>query len=276
MSDDETNTIVIDSGSGSIKIGYAGEENPEIKDSNLIGKTKENKNFIGRNVIITEEKLNINYPIKRGKVENWDSLEHIWSYHFEKLSILPSEKQLFISNHFLGKESQMKDWCEFIFEKLKFPCFQYDITGNLNIYASGKTTGISLNIGEGLTTTFTNFEGYLMMNGMMRSEISGFDITEHIQKSLSEKGYFFDKETCQTIKEKNVKIFENPEDIEKQPEIEFELPDGKKIKLGNEIYFASEILFQPNLIGSEIEGLSFMVYNSIEKCHMNTRKQLYK
>ena len=38
---------------------------------------------------------------------------------------------------------------------------------------------------------------------------------------------------------------------------------------------SNQVLFKPSLIGKEIEGIHKLVYNSIMKCHVDIRRDLY-
>merc|ERR1712211_228846 len=55
----------------------------------------------------------------------------------------------------------------------------------------------------------------------------------------------------------------------------YELPDGQVITIGNERFRAPESLFQPSFIGMESCGVHETTYNSIMKCDVDIRKDLY-
>jgi actin-related protein len=55
----------------------------------------------------------------------------------------------------------------------------------------------------------------------------------------------------------------------------YELPDGSLINIGNERFRAPEILFQPTFIGKEFQGIHEQLCNSVQKCDMDIRKELY-
>ncbi|CAF1129188.1 unnamed protein product, partial [Brachionus calyciflorus] len=55
----------------------------------------------------------------------------------------------------------------------------------------------------------------------------------------------------------------------------YELPDGQVITIGNERFRAPEALFQPSFLGMEITGIHETCYNSIMKCDIDIRKDLY-
>ncbi|GFY49388.1 actin-2 [Trichonephila inaurata madagascariensis] len=55
----------------------------------------------------------------------------------------------------------------------------------------------------------------------------------------------------------------------------FELPDGQVITIGNERFRTPEALFQPSFVGMESAGVHETTFNSIMKCDIDIRKDLY-
>lgn len=55
----------------------------------------------------------------------------------------------------------------------------------------------------------------------------------------------------------------------------YELPDGQVITIGNERFRCPEALFQPSFLGLEASGIHELTYNSIMKCDLDIRKDLY-
>jgi actin-related protein len=55
----------------------------------------------------------------------------------------------------------------------------------------------------------------------------------------------------------------------------YELPDGQVIQIGSERFRAPEVLFSPSFIGSECHGIHENIFNSIMKCDIDVRKELY-
>merc|ERR1712091_180006 len=55
----------------------------------------------------------------------------------------------------------------------------------------------------------------------------------------------------------------------------YKMPDGQTLTVGNERFRSPEVMFQPDFIGVESAGVHETTYNSIMKCDVDIRKDLF-
>merc|ERR1711971_649026 len=146
-----------------------------------------------------------------------------------ELRIAPEEHPILLTEAPLNPKANREKMTQIMFETFNTPAFYVAIQAVLSLYASGRTTGIVLDSGDGVTHTVPIYEGYCLPHAVQRLDLAA----------------------CETSSE----IEEN-----------YELPDGQVITVGSERFRAPETLFQPQFMGLESEGIHKLTFSSIMKC----------
>ena len=291
----EKPAVVIDNGTGMIKAGIAGDQAPKVYFPTVVGIPRldqihgaEDKScYIGDEALSKKGVLTLKYPLSHGIVEDWDNMEKIWKYcYFDQLKEDPELHPVLLTEAALNPKENREKMISIFFEEFKVPAFYVFTQGVLALYASGRTTGLVCDSGDGVTHIVVVYDGYSIKHATQRLNFAGRDLTDYMQKYLAEDGYQFqstgEREIVRQIKEKNCYValdFEQEmeafrENPEKKKEVE--LPDGQKIKIGDIMIRTPECLFNPGMIGKDIKGIHHAIHKSVQMSDIDLRRELYQ
>ncbi|KAK8619898.1 hypothetical protein V6N13_066396 [Hibiscus sabdariffa] len=282
------------------------ETNNRNADSNkLKGKRKL---YVGSQALgFRRDHMEVVSPLKDGVVVDWDIVDNIWDHAFKDcLLIDPKEHPMLLAEPSSNTQQQREKTAELMFEKYKVPALFLAKNAVLTSFASGRATSVVIDSGGGSTTVAPVHDGYVLQKAVSSSPIGGEFLTDCLMRSLERKGIvtvdvdlplttesyklYSQRVIASDIKECVCRAPDAPYDESSYsniPMTPYELPDGQTIEIGADRFKIPDILFNPSLaqtipgvdnsaeISSSARGLPQMVIESISRCDVDIRKELF-
>ena len=298
--------IIVDIGSGEVKAGFSGEEKPKIIFKNYFGEPKYKKvlrtfekenqelndQYIGDDCDKYLGLIKLRFPVRHGVFENEQDILSVFNYLYSKLGINSQEIKehpLLLTEPLLNPYINREKIAYSLFDNLGVPALFFASQPILSLFSTSSTSGTVLESGEGVTQSCVVYEGYSIPSSYERYNYGGADVTEYLKNLLKKRGYHFYNSTefrlvneikensCFCYGNNNIKndIGDAKKSANKNP-INYYLPDGSSISVGDERLLAPEILFNPEYIGKEYLSFPDMIINSINKVDIQLKQKSYE
>jgi actin-related protein 3 len=223
--------VVIDTGTGYTKMGFAGNTEPQyilpsciaIKESakvgdqaiRRLGKGVEDLDFFIGDEALDASTYAVKWPIRHGIVEDWDLMERFMEQAiFKYLRAEPEDHYFLLTEPPLNTPENREYTAEIMFESFNVPGLYIAVQAVLALAASWTSkqasertlTGTVIDSGDGVTHVIPVAEGYVIGSCIKHIPIAGRDITFFIQQLLREREVNIPPEqsleTAKAIKEK--------------------------------------------------------------------------
>uniref|UniRef100_A0A8C0QJ76 Actin like 7B n=1 Tax=Canis lupus familiaris TaxID=9615 RepID=A0A8C0QJ76_CANLF len=270
--------LVIDLGSQYCKCGYAGEPRPTYFVSSTVGRPcaaaaqagdTRKETYVGHELLRTGAPLKLTNPLQHGVVVDWDCVQSIWEYVFRTaMKIRPEEHAVLLSDPPLGPAGQREKYAELLFEALGVPALHVAPQPLLSIYSYGRTSGLVLESGHGVSHAVPISEGNVLPGLPGRADYAGGDLTRYLLRLLNESGHAFTDDhlhIVEHIKKQCCSAAPAP-GRELGLRVDYELPDGRRLAVGPERFQCAEMLFRPSVAGSSQPGLPALAAACLQRC----------
>ncbi|EFC37910.1 hypothetical protein NAEGRDRAFT_44817 [Naegleria gruberi] len=249
--------IIIDNGSCTMKVGIANEQDntPTSIFPTLVGHHKKSTSttIVGDEAIAKRGICTLKYPIEHCVITNIEAVRE--------------------------PKCNRERMTQIVFEEFNISSFYVAMQGVLALFASGKTSGIVLDLGESVSRAVPVYEGYALTHAISSWNFAGREITEYLVQAFAgcKIPYFAEHPTDVMTDMKHnicyVALDFDQENEKAVTDVSYELPDGSLINIGCERFKCTEELFNPNL--DSHSGIHEQVFNSIRKCDMDVRKDMF-
>lgn len=248
--------------------------------------------LVGADLLRMSGVLTLHHPLHRGEVRDWHAAEHVWRHvAHDLLSVTPGEHPYLITEAILNPKPNREKLAQFFFESLSAPALHIAYPPALSLFASGRTSGLVLDVGDTVSAAVPVAQGHCDVHAMQRIDIAGRDVTDRMVTLLRKSGASLfstssEWQAVRRLKEKLAYVAVNPADEETKAALpsqsndhstarEFQLPDGNVVRVGPERFRAPEILFRPDIVGREFGGITRMAAQAIEGVDIGLRRSLY-
>lgn len=294
----EEQVAIIDNGSGMMKAGFAGEEAPRVVFPAVVGRPKnqsamqgvtQKSEYIGDEAMQKRGILNLTYPIANGIVTDWADMEKVWHHAlFNELRCNPAEiKGILVTEAPRNPKANREAMLTALFDTFEAQNVYVAIQAVMSLYANGRSTGLVVDSGDGVTHTVPVFEGFSIPHAVEKMDIAGRALTTFCQKLLLEQGHTLvssgEMEIVKDIKEKLCFVSQSyaeelaASESSSELDMNYTMPDKSVITVtGKTRITTAELLFQPMLNGKECKSIHNLTWASVAASDVDVRRELLK
>lgn len=185
---DEISAIVLDPGTAWTRAGFAGEDTPKSvipTDYGVIDATADEprKLFIGDNdVHAIRPGMEIRNPMSDGIVSDWDIAPILWRAAItSRLTTTLAEHPLLMTEPSWNPPKNREKTIEIAFEDFDVPAFYLAKSGVCAGFASGKATGLVIDVGASNISVTPIHDGLVLRKGCTRSPLGGNFLSDQIR-----------------------------------------------------------------------------------------------
>jgi len=287
----ENPPVVIAQTSGTVQAGHAGEDVPSAYFENVLGTEKvkrdggtiQKKYYFGCEAFSNgKKKLELSYPIVRGKIRDWDAMEKVWDEVYgTELKVKSDTRGAIVSEYVDCAKMEREMTMQIFFESFQVPSFYSASHEMLSVFASGHQSVLVLRSDEDTTYTVGVYQNSVVHSSIRKMEIGEWDLQTKLLESLAKKGFTVKnpwesriaseilRQTCYfalNFQEEYNSIKKKPQNYSRQ----FELPDGTVLFLDIEQVEALEGLFTPTVLGKNTPGVVDTLFSTISSLNSNS------
>ncbi|XP_030903524.2 actin-like protein 10 [Melopsittacus undulatus] len=281
--------VVIDNGTSFTRVGFAGQKKPKfVLRTTFLHPCSAGTTWEAQQHHSTEEStagfavVPRSYPVKQGIIEDWDSMESLWSHlFFCGLRAPPEEQAVLMADSPSCPTTNREKVAEVLFEHFGVPALHVANTGFLSLCAYGRVTGLAVEAGAGVSHITPVCLGQTQREATHRLGVAGGFLSSYLHSllmaSTNEPSALkaLKRKTVTQMKKQCCYVSMDYEgDLQNQGfhhPARFQAPDGHCITLHKERFCCPEPLFQPELLHQSSPGLHYLAWQSLQEVPDHTK-----
>ncbi|XP_051007761.1 actin-like protein 9 [Acomys russatus] len=271
--------IVIDVGTGTCKIGYAGQTQPIYIVANVVGCQSKKQATMGQSKVQTFigeaahacPQLTLMQLVCNKIVVDWEAADLICCHILENdLQVATLDHPLLFTDPPFNPACNSEKLVE-VFESLYSPAIYVAFQSVLSVYDNGCVNGLVLDTGHRVSYTVPVLQGYNLPNGIQRLGLAGHNLTTFLAEKILRSSFLLKKKDTDIVESIKHQFCYVTSDFQKEqghPDAKFQrclkLPDGQMVTAGKELFQCPELLCHPpETLGPSSLGLHSMVEQSL-------------
>ncbi|GBL49991.1 Actin-related protein 4 [Candidozyma auris] len=218
---DEINAIVLDAGSYTTRIGYAGDDYPKVIVPSCYAKTANNSKIFGHGMEYPRSNQEIIPIMKESLIQDWDgAIEQYRHYFNELLKVDYQEQPILITEPVWTDKEYRQKLVETFYESFNFPALYLARTPTCVSFQQGRSSCLVVDIGHDSVSVTPVVDGICLLRNSMKTHYSGQFLNDHIHNILKSKYPDVNMELKYRIKEKTPTVYPDAAKFTKR-----EIPD---------------------------------------------------
>ena|SRR5690554_1294976 len=111
-------------------------------------------------------------------------MDQLIEFTFDALGVDPEEHPLIITEQPFAPRLQRERLLQILFETYNVPMMYPGLHPVCALFASGRTSGLVVDSGEGVTHCVPIYQGEMLSHAVIRTPIAGYDISQCLAKQL--------------------------------------------------------------------------------------------
>lgn len=285
-----------------MKCGFGGDESPRAVFKTIVGKPRADsvslitssagsgpRFYVGEEAAANSAVLEIMMPITEGIVKDFELLHAIFDHAMStELRVNPKECNCLITEAANNPDENRFKLFQMLFNRFEVRGAQCQIQAVLALYASGRTTGLVFDSGDGVSHTCPVYKGYGVSTAVVATRLAGRAVSERVIEDLNQyNGFNIQNENnkfeiARGVKEKVCRVALNyKEELDavtngaSEP-VQYKFKDGSEITCKELIYSPPEVLFDPLTFGQRKKSIKELLSDTYGRFNIEMRLDLIK